>query len=80
MEKVQNDFFTSRINEFYSYKENYESKIGELSEQLSEAEQQATISAKKMESIRKNFDDANDQYVESRIQLALLKDKNFSPC
>lgn len=75
MEKVQNDFFTSRINEFHSYKENYESKIGELSEQLSEAEQQATISAKKMESIRKNFDEANDQYIESRIQLALLKDK-----
>jgi chromosome segregation ATPase len=75
MEKVQNDFFTSRTNEFQSYRKNYESRIGELSEQLGDAEQQATNSARKMESIRNKHDETNDQYIESRIKLALLKDK-----
>jgi chromosome segregation ATPase len=75
MEKIQKEVYFSRTKRFLDQKIDIDSKILDLTTQLSVAMERSSNLAREMDFIRNSLDNANHQYIEGRIQLALLKDK-----
>jgi chromosome segregation ATPase len=75
MEKVQNQIYITRKEEFLNHKLDAELRLNNQITHLSEAEQWSSRLSLEMSSVQDNFDNVNDHYIEGRIQLALLKDK-----
>jgi chromosome segregation protein len=75
MEKIQSEIYDLRTQGFLGQKKGIDSRISDLTTKLLEAEQHSSNLSNQMESIKKSLDLINNQYIESRIQLALLKDK-----
>jgi chromosome segregation protein len=75
MEKIQSEIYDLRTQGFLGQKRGIDSRISDLTTKLLEAEQHSSNLSNQMESIKKSLDLINNQYIESRIQLALLKDK-----
>ena len=75
LEKTQTETFDGWSGELITQRSEAESKIKQLSRQLSDAEAAVSRVTEDMEVLRVRIDAATDQHVEGRIQLALLKDK-----
>jgi len=75
IEETQTQTYDNLSNEFLEQRNMLQAEITSYTGRLTEAEQEAGRLALEMEAIRKRIDDTNDQYIEGRIQLALLKDR-----
>ncbi len=75
LEKTQTETFDGWSGELITQRSDAESRIKQLSRQLSDAEVAVGRVTEDMEVLRVKIDAATDQHVEGRIQLALLKDK-----
>ena len=75
IEETQTQTYDNLSNEFLEQRNSLQAEITSYTGRLTEAEQEAGRLALEMEAIRKRIDDTNDQYIEGRIQLALLKDR-----
>jgi len=75
IEETQTQTYDNLSNEFLEQRNTLQAEITSYTGRLTEAEQEAGRLALEMEAIRKRIDDTNDQYIEGRIQLALLKDR-----
>ena len=75
LEKTQTETFDGWSGELITQRGEAESRIKQLSKQLSDAEIAISRVTEDMEVLRVRIDAATDQHVEGRIQLALLKDK-----
>jgi chromosome segregation ATPase len=75
LEKTQTETFDGWSGELITQRGEAESRIKQLSKQLSDAEVAVSRVTEDMEVLRVRIDAATDQHVEGRIQLALLKDK-----
>ncbi len=75
LEKTQSETFDGWSGELITQRGEAESRIKQLSKQLSDAEVSVSRVTEDMEVLRVKIDAATDQHVEGRIQLALLKDK-----
>ncbi len=75
LEESQSRTYDAWRKEFASQKAEIENDIEGLSTQLSGSEAEIGKVTEAMEVLRIRIDDTNDQYVEGRIQLALLKDR-----
>jgi len=75
IEETQTQTYDNLSNEFLGQRNTLQAEITSFTGRLTEAEQEASRLAREMEAIRKRIDDTNDQYIEGRIQLALLKDR-----
>ncbi len=75
IEETQTRTYDNLSNEFLGQRNTLQAEITSYTGRLTEAEQEAGRLAREMEAIRKRIDDTNDQYIEGRIQLALLKDR-----
>ena len=75
LEKTQTETFDGWSGELITQRGEAESRIKQLSKQLSDAEVAVSRVVEDMEVLRVRIDAATDQHVEGRIQLALLKDK-----
>jgi len=75
LEESQSRTYDAWRKEFASQKAEIENDIEGLSTQLSGSEAEIGKVTEAMEVLRIRIDDTNDQYVEGRIQMALLKDR-----
>jgi len=75
IEETQIQTYDNLSNEFLEQRNHLQTEITSFTGRLTEAEQEAGRLALEMKAIRKRIDDTNDQYIEGRIQLALLKDR-----
>ena len=75
IEETQIQTYDNLSNEFLEQRNHLQTEITSFTGRLTEAEQEASRLALEMKAIRKRIDDTNDQYIEGRIQLALLKDR-----
>jgi chromosome segregation ATPase len=75
LEKTQTETFDGWSGELITQRGEAESRIKQLSRQLSDAEVAVSRVTEDMEILRVKIDSTTDQHVEGRIQLALLKDK-----
>jgi len=75
IEETQIQTYDSLSNEFLEQRSSLHSELTHYTERLGEAEKEAGRLVDEMEALRKRLDDTNDQYIDSRIQLALLKDR-----
>ena len=75
IEETQTQTYDNLSNEFLEQRNMLQAEITSYTGRLTEAEQEAGRLALEMEAISKRIDDTNDQYIEGRIQLALLKDR-----
>ncbi|HUV53640.1 MAG TPA: AAA family ATPase [Candidatus Krumholzibacteriaceae bacterium] len=75
IEETQTQTYDNLSNEFLGQRNTLQAEITSFTGRLTEAEQEASRLAREMEAVRKRIDDTNDQYIEGRIQLALLKDR-----
>ena len=75
IEETQTQTYDNLSNEFLEQRNHLQTEITSYTGRLTEAEQEAGRLALEMKAIRKRIDDTNDQYIEGRIQLALLKDR-----
>lgn len=75
IEETQIQTYDNLSNEFLEQRNHLQTEITSYTGRLTEAEQEAGRLALEMKAIRQRIDDTNDQYIEGRIQLALLKDR-----
>jgi chromosome segregation ATPase len=75
LEKTQTETFEGWSGELITQRGEAESRIKQLTRQLSDAEAAVSHVTEDMEVIRVRIDATTDQHIEGRIQLALLKDK-----
>jgi chromosome segregation ATPase len=74
-EKTQNEAYEKWRIEFINLRSEAENRIVAVSGQLNDAESAVGHTIEQMEAIRTKIDTSNDQYIDGRIQLALIKDK-----
>jgi len=75
VERTQEETYESWKNELIKLRRESENRINTLSQQLGDVESAVNESLEQSEGIRAKIDAATDQYVDARIQLALLKDQ-----
>jgi len=75
IEDTQAEAYDSWHSELVAQRAEAEKQIRSLTRRLSQAEAGAADVAEDMELLRASIDEANDRYVEGRIQMALLKDR-----
>jgi len=75
IEDTQAEAYDSWHSELAAQRAEAEKQIRSLTRRLSQAEAGAADVAEDMELLRASIDEANDRYVEGRIQMALLKDR-----
>ncbi|MBN2335447.1 AAA family ATPase [Candidatus Bathyarchaeota archaeon] len=75
IEETQTQNYDNLSNEFLDQRNTLQASLTSFAGRLTEAEQEASRLALEMEAVGKKIEDANDQYIEGRIQLALLKDR-----
>ena len=75
IEASQTEAYDAWNTELAAQRDEAEGRIGSLTEQLGDAEAAVADIADEMGLLRVRIDEANDRYVEGRIQMALLKDR-----
>ncbi len=75
IEETQTEAYDSWHSELAAQRAEAERRIESLTRQLNEAEAGVADVAEEMQLLRARIDEANDKYVEGRIQMALLKDR-----
>jgi len=75
MEETQVETYETLSSQFNEQRSNVQTQIETFTRQLTTAEQEASKIVDEMEDLRKRINKSNDQYIDSRIRLALLKDR-----
>jgi len=75
IEETQTRTYDSLSTQFTEQKGSLQAELTHYTERLGEAEREAGRLVQEMDALRKRLDDTNDGYIDSRIQLALLKDR-----
>jgi len=75
IEDTQTEAYDSWRSELTAQRDEAEEGIGSLTAQLSEAKAVVAEAVEEMGSVRARIDRVNDEYIEGRIQMALLKDR-----
>jgi len=75
IEETQVANYDSLYTQFNHQKDIIQTQLETYTRQLTSAEQEASKLVDEMEQLRRRIEQANDQYIDSRIRLALLKDR-----
>jgi chromosome segregation ATPase len=75
IEETQVETYNTLNSQFTEQRSNIQTQLETFTRQLTTAEQEAYRIVEEMEELRNQIDKANDQYIDSRIRLALLKDR-----
>ncbi len=75
MEETQVETYETLSSQFNEQRSSVQTQLETFTRQLTTAEQEASKIVEEMENLRKRIVKANDQYIDSRIRLALLKDR-----
>jgi len=75
IEETQAESYDSLSTEFGSQKMVNQTSLESFSNQLSAAEEESLRLMNEMEGVRRRIEQSNDQYIDARIRLALLKDR-----
>ena len=75
IEETQNEAYDSWNTELQGQRSGISSSIDSLGLRLGEAEARARDVIQEMERVRVGIDEANDRYIDARIQMALLRDR-----
>jgi chromosome segregation ATPase len=75
LEETQTKTYDNLSSEFIEQRNILQTELESLTQSLTEAEEEAGKLVDQMKMLRINIDNNNDQYIDGRIQLALLKDK-----
>ncbi|MBT6604064.1 hypothetical protein HOB36_03125, partial [Candidatus Bathyarchaeota archaeon] len=75
IEETQVESYDSLNTEFGSQKMVNQTSLESFSNQLSAAEEESLRLMNEMEGVRRGIEQSNDKYIDSRIRLALLKDR-----
>ncbi|MBS7619197.1 AAA family ATPase [Candidatus Bathyarchaeota archaeon] len=75
IEENQSEVYNIWLEDLRSQKRDAEETVQSLMKQLEEAESNASLIAEEMKMVQKIIDEANERYVEARIQMALTKEK-----
>jgi len=75
MEETQVETYETLSSQFNEQRSSIQTQLETFTRQLTTAEQEASKIVEDMEDLRKRIEKANDQYIDSRIRLALLKDR-----
>jgi chromosome segregation ATPase len=75
IEQTQTETYDSLSTQFNNQREIIQTLLETYTRQLTTAEQEAAKLVEEMAQLRKRIEKANDQYIDSRIRLALLKDR-----
>ncbi len=75
IEETQVENYETLNTEFNEQRNTIQTQLETFTRQLSTAEQLAAKIVEEMDDLRDRIDKANDQYIDSRIRLALLKDR-----
>ncbi len=75
MEETQVENYDYLSAQFNQQRTTLQTQLESFTRQLTSAEQEAAKLVDEMEQLRKRIEKANDQYIDSRIRLALLKDR-----
>jgi chromosome segregation ATPase len=75
IEETQVETYDNLRNQFSEQRNNFQTQLESYTRQLTDAEQEAAKLVYGIEDLRKRIGRANDQYIDSRIRLALLKDR-----
>lgn len=75
IEETQVENYETLNTEFNEQRNTIQTQLETFTRQLSTAEQEAAKIVEEMDGLRDRIDKANDRYIDSRISLALLKDR-----
>lgn len=75
MEETQVEAYETFNSQFNEQRSTIQTQLETFTRQLTTAEQEAAKIVEEMDDLRNRIDKANDQYIDSRIRLALLKDR-----
>jgi chromosome segregation ATPase len=75
IEETQAESYDSLSTEFGAQKMTNQTSLEAFSNQLSVAEEESLRLMNEMEAVRMSIEQSNDQYIDARIRLALLKDR-----
>ncbi|MCW4050975.1 MAG: hypothetical protein NWE89_14695, partial [Candidatus Bathyarchaeota archaeon] len=75
IEAIQTSTYENLNNEFVEQRNTLQTNLTSFTQRLMDAEREAGILVNEMNTLNENLDRANNQYIEGRIQLALLKDR-----
>lgn len=75
IEESQRETYETWLEDLNIQKREAEDHVESLMKQLEEAESDASSTAEEMKTIQNTIEEANEKYVEARIQLALTKEK-----
>ena len=75
IEETQSASYESLNTQFNNQKNTNQTSLESFANQLSEAEEESLRLMNEMEDVRRRIEQSNDKYIDSRIRLALLKDR-----
>lgn len=75
LEEKQHSGYQSLRDDLLEQRSSYEARLNHLSDQLVKTEEDVHEVNKEMEDLRNRIDNANDEYITSRINIALIKDR-----
>jgi len=75
IEENQSEVYNIWLEDLRTQKREAEESVQSLMKQLEEAESNASHVAEEMKMVQNIMDEANEKYVEARIQMALIKEK-----
>ncbi|MFP3951334.1 MAG: AAA family ATPase [Candidatus Bathyarchaeia archaeon] len=75
LEEKQHSAYQSLREDLLEQRSSYEARLNHLSDQLIETEGEVQVVNREMEALLNSIDDANDEYVDSRINIALIRDR-----
>ena len=75
IEETQVETYETLNSQFNEQRSSIQTQLETFTRQLTSAEQEASKMVDEMENLRRRIERANDQYIDSRIRLALLKDR-----
>ena len=75
MEETQVENYDLLSNQFNQQRTSLQTQLELFTRQLTATEQEASKLVDAMEDLRRKIEQSNDQYIDSRIRLALLKDR-----
>lgn len=75
LEETQVETYENLSNQFHTQRNTIQTQLETYTRQLTTAEEEAQKIVTEINQLRGRIDKANDQYIDSRINLALLKDR-----
>lgn len=75
IEETQVETYDNLSSQFNEQRSSFQTQLKTYTRQLTDAEKETSKLVKEIEQLRRRIEKANDQYINSRIRLALLKDR-----